>query len=370
LSKKKYSIIIIGIVIYVFIVIGQDRVPIEEVVTINGIGYDIERKGEDIIEYSVPINTNIYKSSGIQENRLFNEKGQNLGELIQKRQEKMDKKFVQGQESIILISADYARYGIKTLIEDRFRNPETNSMAYLAVCKGKPEEYLGYKKKGYSNSSEYIGGLIEFYRNYSFFSNNYKLFDAYVRIGAEGRSLVLPYIEITDEGMEITGTAIFKDDKMVNFVDIEKSKILNILKNDHVRGIVSLQKSSKEYIDFDANSERRKVKCYKEGDKYSFNVDLTLEGTVTNNEMYINMMKDINKKKEFEKDMAKNIQKKCDDFIKTMKNEYKVDCVGFGKLAASKYGRQKGINWDEVVCNSDIKITVKVKVDLQGRGDY
>ena len=41
--------------------LGQGRVPIEEVVTINGIGYDIEIKGEDIIEYSIPISTNIYK---------------------------------------------------------------------------------------------------------------------------------------------------------------------------------------------------------------------------------------------------------------------------------------------------------------------
>ena len=128
--------------------IGQDRVPIEEIVTINGIGYDIERKGEDSIEYSIPINTNVYKTSGTQENILFKEQGQSLGEVIQKRQEKMDKKFVQGQEEIVLVSEDYARYGLKTLIEDRFRNPEANDMAYMAVCKGKAEDYLKYQEKG------------------------------------------------------------------------------------------------------------------------------------------------------------------------------------------------------------------------------
>mgnify|MGYP001581930832 CR=1 FL=1 len=370
MNKKKYFIIIIGIFIYVFIVLGQERVPIEEVVTINGIGYDIERKGENIIEYSIPINTNIYKPSGMQENLLFKEQGLNLGEVIQKRQEKMDKIFIQGQERVVLISEDYARYGLKTLIDDRFRNPQTNDTAYMAVCKGKSEDYLKYKKKGYSNSSEYIGGLIEFYSNYSFFSNNYKVIDAYVRIGAEGRSLVLPYIEITDEGIEITGTAIFKKDKMVEFVDIQKSKILNILKNDNVKGILSLQKSPKEYIDFDAISGKRKVECYKQGDKYSFNIDLAFTGTVTNNEMYVDMMKDINKRKEFEKDMGKNIEKQCDDFIKIMKSDYKIDCLGLGREAAAKYGRQKIIDWDEVVASADIKVNVKVKADLQGRGDY
>ena len=43
-----------------------------------------------------------------------------------------------------------------------------------------------------------------------------------MRIGAEGRSLVLPYIEITEEGIEITGMAIFKEDKMVEVADIQK----------------------------------------------------------------------------------------------------------------------------------------------------
>ena len=49
-------------------------------------------------------------------------------------------------KDIVLISEDYARYGLKTLIDDRFRNAESNDMAYMAVCKGKTEDYLKYKK--------------------------------------------------------------------------------------------------------------------------------------------------------------------------------------------------------------------------------
>ncbi|MBK5240053.1 Ger(x)C family spore germination protein [Clostridium sp.] len=370
MNKKKYLIIIIGILIYVFITIGQDRVPVEEVVTINGIGYDIVRKGKDTIEYSVPINTNVYKASGMQVNLLFKEQGQNLGEIIQKRQEKMDKKYILGQESVVLISEDYARYGLKTLIEDRFRNPEANSTAYMAVCKGEAEDYLKYQKKGYMNSSEYIAGIIEYNSHYSFFSDNYKGIDAYVRIGAEGRNLVLPYIQITEEGIELTGMAIFSNDKMVEVVDVQKSKILNILKNDNGHGILSLQNNSIEFIDFNAMVGKRKVKCYKQGDKYSFTIGLTFRGRITNNEMYVGMKDDIKKTKEFEKDMEKSIEKECDDFIKVMKSDYKIDCLGLGREAAAKYGRQKHIDWNEVVSNANIKVNVKVKADLQGRGDY
>lgn len=350
--------------------LGQDKSPIEEVGIISGIGYDIEIKGQNSFEYTIPISTNVYKPSGSQVNLVFKESGQNPGEIIQKRQEKMDKKFVQGHEKIIVISEDYARHGLKTLIEDRFRNPEANDMAYMVICKGKAEDYLKYKKEGYINSSEYIGGLVESYGDYSFFSNNYKLIDAYVRIGAEGRDLVLPYINITEAGIEIIGVAIFDEDRMVDLADIKNGKVLNMLKNDEVKGIISLQKSPKEYIDFDSKTGKRKVKCYKQGDKYSFIIELSFTGVVSNNEMYMNMIKDINIKKEFEKDMAKSMEKQCNDFLKIMQNDYKVDCITLGREAAGKFGRQKGIDWNEVVSNADIKVNVVVKVELQGGGDY
>jgi hypothetical protein len=164
--------------------------------------------------------------------------------------------------------------------------------------------------------------------------------------------------------------AIFSNDKMVGFVDTQKSKTLNMLKNNNAHGTLSLQKNSKEYIDFNAMVGKRKVKCYKHGDKYSFIIDLKFTGTVINNEMYVGMMEDINKTKEFEKDMEKKIKKECDDFIRVMKSDYKIDCLELGREAAAKYGRQKHIDWNEVISSADIKVNVEVKADLQGRGDY
>lgn len=349
---------------------GQKRVPIEEVATITGIGYDIEIKGKDMVEYSIPISTTVFKPSGQHANLIFKEQGRSLGEVIQKRQEVMNQKFVQGHERIVLVSEDYARYGLNTLIEDRFRNSEVNDIVQMAVCKGKPEDYLKYVVPGYNNASEYMERLIEASTNDNFFSNNYKQIDAFVRIGAEGRNLVLPYIEITQEGILLTGMAIFKGDKLVGLANTKESRMLNLLTSDNVRGIESLQKSIEVYIDFDGKTGKRKIECYKHGDKYSFKINIILKGKIIDNEMFVGMIKDINIKKKFEKDMEKSIEKQCDDFISIMKNDYKTDCIGLGSEAAAKYGRQKVLDWNKVVCSSDIKVNVKVIVDLQGRGDY
>lgn len=360
----------IGVFLYIFILLGQDRVPIEELNTLTGIGYDIEKKSEGMTEYIIPLSINVYKPNGVVTNVTFEEKGKNIGEINQKRQEKLNKKFVQGQERIVLIGEEYAKNGVKTMIDDRFRNAEINDMVFAVVCKGKPEDYLKQKIKGYNSSAEYIEGLVENSYAYDFFSDNYKLIDMYVRIGAEGRSLVLPYIEITKEGIELTAVAIFKEDKMIAKENTEKAKILNLLKESYVKGLVSLQKSPREYIDFYGKSGKRKVKCVNQGDNYNFNIDLTLKGSIVSNEMYAEITKDIDKKKEFEKDMAKSIEKQCYDFLKIMQNEYKIDCIDLGREGAAKFGRRKKIDWNKVVSNAEIKVNVKVKVDTQGRGDY
>lgn len=61
--------------------------------------------------------------------------------------------------------------------------------------------------------------------------------------------------------------------------------------------------------------------------------------------------------------MSEQVKKKCNDFIIKMKNEYKVDCLQLGEVAAAKYGRQTGVDWNSIVCNSEIKVNVKVKIE-------
>ena len=68
--------------------------------------------------------------------------------------------------------------------------------------------------------------------------------------------------------------------------------------------------------------------------------------------------------------MAKQVKEMCTGFLDKMKNEYKVDLLQLGWVAAAKYGRDTGVDWNEVVSNSDIKVNVKVHVDKVGRGQY
>lgn len=56
-------------------------------------------------------------------------------------------------------------------------------------------------------------------RGMNFFPDEFNAINIYVRMGSEGRSVVLPYIELTKDGIAITGETLFKEDKMVAKVD-------------------------------------------------------------------------------------------------------------------------------------------------------
>lgn len=363
-------IFFIIIFIYVFFMISQERVPVEELDIINGLGYDLKKTSKDIVEYLITYSAYIYKPTEEKINVVYKGEGISVGEVHQNKQRKINKKVVQGQENVIIVNDEYAKFGINALIDERFRNPEFNDMAYVVVGKGHTGRYLDYKGKNYINGSELIYGLIDNATNYNFFSKDYKVVDCYVRLDSEGRSIVLPLIEIKENGIEMTGSSLFKKEKAVASIDINETRILNLLKYNNVKGILSIEKDYLHYTDFYAQNKERKVECYKNDGKYTFNININLFGRIIDNELYEELSREESVRNKFENDMSKKVEDMCKEFIKKMQVEYRVDCLDLGREAAAKFGRKTGVDWNEVVADSDINVKVKVKVLGYGRGDY
>ncbi len=372
MKRKKFLIyliwiFIIGLLINTLATIK--KIPIEDVEIITALGYDIDKISENEIQYRFPFEAYVFSPDGSKSSIVKEGRGLTPGKVLEDRQKYLDKFYIRGMEIIFVVGEKYAAYGIKPLIEDKSRNHATNDMAYGMVYDGNVKELLSAKKEGYSNISEYLYSLIKNSEGNNFFSHNYKGIDVYTRAGYEGRRIALPYIEKKKEDMEITGIAIFEKDKMVTKLDMKDTKIFNMLREDKVKGIVSIKNSTKEYVDFHALS-KRKVKCNKKGDKYDFTIYLDLKGDLIDNTMYKDLDKNLDIQKKVEKEFEKEIEKSCKEFISKMQNQYKLDLIDLGRVAAYKYGRRTGVDWNKVIANSNIDVKVKVSIVDQGRGDY
>jgi Ger(x)C family germination protein len=372
---KKYMNIIFTVFLcstFLLVLFGGEKVKLatmEDLDIYVAAGAGINKYGEGNITYRIPTISNAYKEDGSLESVLTTGVSSTIGKTREDRQKKAGRKFFLGLSKVYLIEEEYAKYGIRPLIDINFKNPVINNDLFLVVCKGRSEDYFNYTTPGYDNSAEYISDMIKNSVNYNFFSNEYMLKNAVLSMDAEGKNVVSPYIEIGEDGIKVAGIVVFKKDKLAAILDIKDTRIMNMLRTNKVKGILTIQKDSGEYVNYQAQS-KRKITCKKIGEKYTFIIDLDLKGEIINNLLYKDMTGNIGVIKKFEDDMAKQVKEMCTEFLDKMKNEYKVDFLQLGWVAAAKYGRDTGVDWDEVVSNSDIMVNVKIKVDKVGRGQY
>ncbi len=319
--------------------------------------------------YSVPLRIYFSESKFENESKLVIADAINLGETRNRRQLQSSKRFILGLEKALIVSEKAARFGVSNIIDILLNNPSVNDNARMVVCNGKAKDIMQYEVKKFSGTEEFIGTLIEHLNQFNFFPEDYTLMNFIILSSSEGKTPVLPYIDIVDNELKITGLAVFNKDKMIRKLAMEDVKVLNLLRENGGKGILTIQKNSKEYVNFYPKA-KRKVKCSKQGNKYKFVIDINLKGPIVSNELYKDLDTDPKVIKQFEKEMEEQVKGKCEKFIGEMKDNYKVDVLQLGNIAAAKYGREKGVDWNKEILNSEIKVNVKVKVDSQGRGDY
>jgi len=368
--NKNYIYLICGVALFAYLRIGQGKVEnVEEVDIASGIGYGIRKEATSNANYVIPINSIIYSELGKNTSTIHTGIAITTGKTRANRQLKNDKEFFVGTEKVYIFEDSISNFGIKGVVDILFKNPSVNEDGYCTVCIGDVKNYFDYEVEGYDSPSDYIAGMIKNSSGYNFFGKEYTIRDVYLMIESEGRNLVLPYIELSEKGFKINGAALFKKDKLITFLRIEDTRVMNMLRENKSTGILTIQKSPDQFISMSAKV-KRKVKCVKEVGKYKFEIDLNINGDIISNKLYKDLPSKVSIKKEFENDIEKRTKAACEDFLQKMKNDYKLDCLELGRVAVAKYGRGTGVDWNEIVCNSDIKVNVKVNVDKVGRGVY
>lgn len=370
--KKNKIFKVILIIVIIMLIYGGEKVEVAEIEDKEisaGIGLDIIKQGKDTYVYAISDNVYFFTEDLDLLSGVYTGKAASPGRTRDDRATKLAKQFFLGLEKIFLLDEGMARIGIRPAIDILFSNPSINDNAFYIVTKGPTVNYLKHSIEGFSSPSEYIEGMIKHMQDYNFFAQDYKVKNIFLNLDAEGRNIAIPYMEFYKDVFKISGIAIFDKDKLVRVLDMNETKIMNLLRNDNAKGMLTIQKNDKEYINYYAKTKKR-VNCTKKGDKYHFIIDLKLSGDVVTNTLYKDMDKKADVVKEFEKDMQKKVEAMCNEFLEKMKNTYNIDCLELGRLAAAKYGRDTGVDWNKVISNSEIEVKVKVKVDKVGRGQY
>ncbi|WP_264174505.1 Ger(x)C family spore germination protein [Clostridium algoriphilum] len=282
--------------------------------------------------YKIPFLIYSFEEEGKISSILVSGEGKSIGDTRQDRQLRSGTRSTIGLSRIFVFSEAASTFGLKDFLDICINNPQINDRAICVVCTGKAEDMLKYKVKGYPNSAEYIEKMVSNLQQYNFYPMQYTLIDLLVRVDEEGRNALLPIVEIKGTNIETIGLAIFNKDKLVGKAGVEEARIINILKENNVKGILTLQKDSKKYINCFTVS-KRKIKCDKINGKYKFVINLDLKGNIISNELYENLYNDPKVLKKFEEDMKIYVEKMCNESINKIKLKYKTDVLDLGRLS-------------------------------------
>ncbi|WML33875.1 Ger(x)C family spore germination protein [Clostridium sp. OS1-26] len=339
----------------------------EELGIAIGLGYDIENQGVGY-KYRDTLETFTFKGERKIEHEVFSGRSKSIYSTANELQMKSNRKLILGTEIVYLIGEERARYGIKDILDGQIRDPMRRVVASIAVSGEPAKDVYKMNPTSASTMAEQIRGILNFICMDNFFPTNNEVSEVLKMYYQEGRKIVIPYMEAKEKRFQVSGLALFKEDKIIKKVSLDEARLINILRNNDGLGYLAINKPERnEYYEaYFKNKNKLKVKVSKESNHLKYDIFVTLIGdlkvdTIDKNLITKEEVKDI------EKVFAEDLQKKLEIELEKMQKEYQTDWIDLGKYAAAKYGRQGNYDSDKAFCDAIIDTHVNVKISTIGQ---
>lgn len=276
-----------------------------------------------------------------------------------------------GVAAVIIFGEDLARGGLNNMVEALFRGAQIPMTENFAVVEGRGENVLRAPIKDYSNMGEYLKGLLKQSEKRGFIPST-----TLHQIGvneAPGENPILPLLSINKNKVEISGTAIFKKDKMIGKADLDETRSLIMLRGIKASGNMPyVIKNNGEIVDkgsVDVCCGGRKVKVKRTGEQISFLITVYMDGNLVEHEFNKSFIKNQDLRKMIENQIASDVRSDCTRFIEKMQREYKVDCIDINKYTLAKWRKEFKNQVDQDGFIENVEIQVKVKMKLKNVGE-
>lgn len=282
---------------------------------------------------------------------------------------KSNRKLFFPHNEVIIFSQDIAREGVRKYIDFLIRDPEFRRLSWIVVAKDKASEVLETKTELAKLPARNIAELIKA-RSATSEVSAVNMQEFLTRLMSKTTAPIASLIEVSakEKTAQLTGTAVFKDDKLVGFLNKTETRGLLWVINEIKSGIITVNcpdgkgKASLEIIQ--ASSKIKPE--IKDNDIY-ITVEVKAEGHL-GSQMCLEDLTQIPAWNSLEKRQSEAIRSEVLAALKRAR-QLNADIFGFGEAVHKKYSRLwKDIEdqWDEFFPN--IEVTVKVESKLRRSG--
>jgi spore germination protein KC len=307
------------------------------------------------------------------ESKIVSEKGDTIFDAIRNIIKTSGKELYWGHSDIIILSQEIAREGIIQAIDLFSRDPEARMSTNLLISKEKTAaEILEQQSTTSAIHAKDISRML---------ASQYRLSKAPVievhqfvnTLTGGGKSAVLPAIGISvnqgKSNWELSGTAVFKKDKLIGFLDGEDTKYFLFVINKVKAGSL-IQKESTEgpkvnvTLEILPETTKTKIKPVYSDGKLSMELDVSITVAIAEiggSENYISEPGLSKLKKDAEKSLENNIKR----VVKKVQNDYDSDIFGFGSIIKDDMPdvwREIENDWEEIYKDLDISVNSDIEI--------
>lgn len=313
--------------------------------------------------------------------QIIHSEGKTFRELRNNANKKSGYKIVSGQLRSVIFGPELSKEGIFPYIDTLERDASISDMVYIAISDQKTEHVLtasNYEQA--PNIGTYIQSLIETaVRDERITSNTlHEFIRKYFTVGYDP---LVPIVENHDNKAQLTGLAIFQDDKYVGDIPIDDIFYVRLVSDKFRQGQVDIKfpiepfknlmedyeepNSDHVIVVLDQIHNRTDVEITNP-EALNFKVDVDIKGRIVELTERIDLQ---NKEalKKLEEHISEEIKTNIERLIQKSK-ETNSDFFGFGKTYISENRNQQLTKdeWRDMYPN--INVTVNVKTTIRSYG--
>ena len=301
--------------------------------------------------------------------RIVSVEGNTMFDAVRNIISYIGKKSYWSHAKLVIVSQDIARDGLVKVIDWFSRDAETRENIFLLVSKEETAKEIFEGKPVTSKVLSFqLQRILENQQNLEKapFGN---LRDFINTLSSEGICPIAPAIGIKDvEGIiraEIMGTAIFKSDKFLGFLDGTDTQTMLFIQNKIRNALIhNEEKVNNSFVTLEIFTSKTKVKPIVDENNIMIDIHIEIEAAIDEIDTVENLIEDEGRKT-FEQYFENMLNNRIAKLIKDVQTKYGTDIFGFGtKLYKYKPSvwRKVADNWHENFKNLKVNVNTKFTI--------
>ncbi len=342
---------------------------IEKSLLVTGFAID---KNEQKGKYQLTMEILDFEMSGKeakQSTKIIESEGKTIFDAIRNAISIVGNKLYWPHADVCIISEQIAKEGLIPTLDFIYRDSEVRTELYILISKEKTaKEILLQEKLLAKSSSDNIYEMLQEQKNEGKFPSifMYRLIN-YLSSG----DAILPSIELKEvlgkKTANLTGTAIFKSDKLVGYINEAESQALLFVIDLVKGGIITVDEdlTNTSEVSLEIFKSKTKIKPSYIDDKLTMDIDIKLEVAIAEDASYTNYISGKNLLK-LKKDAEEKVKTSVEELIQKVQLVYDADIFSFGlkiNRDLPKVWRKVESDWNNTFknLNTNVKVSINIR---------